>query len=92
MPAKFKAILELLIPQILKALNLGGFWGWLGKLVMQYGGQALYDLISDALRKMKRSSEQKVAEEKKDQVINNPNHTAEDAGKAYENYYNSGRN
>ena len=92
MPAKFKALLDILIPQILKALNLGGLWGWLGKLAMQYGGQALYDLVSDMIRKMKRSSEQKVAEQKKDEVINNPDHSAEEAGKAYEDYYNSGRN
>jgi len=91
MPALFKNLLNAISPLILKALGLGGFWGWAGNLIMQYGGQALYDLASDLWRKINRSVEQNAAKEKKDEVVSKPDASADEVGKAYEDYYNSGR-
>lgn len=79
--------------QLLAALapKLGGAKLWLLKQAITYGGQAVYDLLSRWIAQLERAAEQKKAEVEKDKVISKPDHTADEAGKAYEDYYNSGR-
>jgi hypothetical protein len=91
MTTNFKAFIDLIINAIIKRLGVTGFSGWIAKTAMKYGGQALADLASDAWRKIQRKSEQAEAKEKKDEIIQKPDATTSEVGKAYEDYFNTGR-
>jgi hypothetical protein len=80
-----KRIVMMIFPKV------AGLGGWILSLILEYGGRALYDLASVYLKKLKRDVAQKEAIEKKDEVINNPNHTADEAGKAYQDMFNAGK-
>lgn len=91
MPSGWKAILDLIIAQVISAMKLGGVRAWLAKIVLKYGGQALIDLFNSFLKKIKREGEQEIAKQEKDKIVEKPDATADEVGKAYEDYYNSGR-
>jgi hypothetical protein len=91
MTSKLKAVFDLVIGAIVKHLGMSGFSGWLAKMAMKYGGQALCDLALDAWRKIQRKWIQQEAEQKKDEIVNKPDASADEVGKAYEDYFNAGR-
>jgi hypothetical protein len=84
---------KLLLKQAVALLlpSLGGFKLWLINKVLDFGGSAIHDILTEWKLKTERAKAQKEAEVKKDEVINNPQHTADEAGKAYEEMYNAGR-
>lgn len=87
------AVLRILLEQLIKIIvgNLGGVQGWLAKKLLLYGGQAALDAWGKFMDSLKRSKEQKAAEEKKNEVVQNPDSTTQEIGKAYEDMFNSGR-
>jgi hypothetical protein len=90
MNAEFwKSLLKQLVALLLP--KLGGFKLWVINKILDFGGSAIHDILSDWKRKAEREAAQEKAEVKKDEVINNPQHTADEAGKAYEDLYNAGR-
>lgn len=91
MPANIKALMNLVIAYLLKILNLGGLWGYVGGIALKYGGQGLYTYLMDYLHNLSRSKDQKAAKEAADKVLADPASTPEQRGQAYEKYFNSGR-
>lgn len=63
----------------------------IGEKLLIWGGQVLLDYLTDLWRKFKRAAAQKEAEDKLEQVNNDPAKTPDDVGQAYEDYINSGR-
>lgn len=86
MPAVIK---EFLLKQ-LSNLGLSGLGGWFAKKILMYGGQAIYDFVLDLIRKFKRSSLQKEAMKKYEEVIQKPDASLEEKAKAYADLINSG--
>jgi predicted nucleic acid-binding OB-fold protein len=86
-----KTITPILIQELFKAasLNVGGFRLWIVKKILQYGGKQFVEYLNEAIRVHERDVAQKEAQEKLDQVVKNPNATAEEKGKAYEEYFNT---
>lgn len=89
MTAVLKAILDALIGLVTS--NLGGVQGWIVKMLLKYGGQAAIEAWDNFMAYIKREKVQKKAEEKKDEVVQNPDSTTEEIGKAYEDMFNAGR-
>ncbi len=95
-----KALLEvfkLYLPKIIDAVlqsvlaNVGGFRLWLVKKILDYGGRALIDSISEAIRQHDREVAQQKAKEELEKVKNDPATTPEKLGEEYSDYFNSGR-
>ncbi|HRH31027.1 MAG TPA: hypothetical protein PK886_03115 [Candidatus Paceibacterota bacterium] len=72
-------------------INLSGLKGWLIKQALRFGGSLLAEWLKELERKAKRSAEQEKAKQEMDKVNADPDKSAEDRAKAYENYINSGR-
>lgn len=83
------ALLKIIAGQVASAI--GGFAGWFWGKILFYGGQAILDLVNDWVRKAKRASEQKKAEDTLNKVDQDPSSKPEDVAKAYEDYINTGR-
>ena len=66
-----------------------GALGYLQRLALKYGGQALYDLVTDWFRKEKRSAKQEEKKKEMDKVMEKPNSTVEERADAYADYINS---
>lgn len=84
----FNTLWSLVVTTLVKT---SGLTGKIATLVLKYGGQYLYDFIMNLIRKAERKQEQDAKKEVLDEVLQDPNSTAKDAGKAYEDYINSGR-
>ncbi len=89
MPVQWKAIFETVKAALLKYAALNGFWAWVAGKIMDIGGRRLYDAVSEYLFKKKRDAAQEVARVEKDKIVNDPNSTAEQKGKALEDYFNT---
>lgn len=91
MPPWLQAFVNILIQLILGALNLTGFVGFVGGIVLRYGGQQAYlDWLVWA-HDHARAKEQSAEKEAANKIIDDPNSTVEQRGKAYEDYFNAGR-
>lgn len=75
-----------------KLVQIAGLKGRVARFIIKHGGRFLYDFIMNWYRKLKRKSEQTVAKEEFDKVVENPKSTVQERGEAYEKYINSGRN
>jgi len=91
MPAALQALVNVLINLFLNALNITGFVGWVGTLALRYGGQQLYEDWLKWAHDHARAKEQSAAKEAANKIIDDPNSTPEQRGKAYEDYFNAGR-
>lgn len=82
-----------LLRQIVSALlpKIGGFKLWILNKILDFGGSYIHDLLTEMKAKAERAKEQEIAKEKKDEIVSKPEATADEVGKAYEDYYNSGR-
>ena len=69
----------------------GGIRAWLLQKAMFYGGQYLYDLVTNWMRKLERKKEQEKAKEILEEKLADPAAPPEETAKAYEDFINSGR-
>lgn len=67
--------------------KLGGLKGFM----LDYVLKKIMDLLGDLWRRTQRAIEQKEAEKKMKEVTSDPKSTADQDGKAYEDFLNSGR-
>lgn len=58
--------------------------------ILKYLGKAIPQMLKDYSDKLKREKEQTEAKKKLDAVVANPNATAEERARAYEELVNSG--
>jgi hypothetical protein len=87
-----KDLLKQIASAIASALvKSGGVKAWIFKKAMYYGGQYLYDLVTNVMRKLERKKEQEKTKEILDEKLNDPTAPPEETAKAYENFINSGR-
>lgn len=82
-----KAIWRIIASRI--AAYIGGPATWLWSKILYYGGQAIYDLLSNGALKIKRYFNQSAKEKELEKVDRDPKSTSEDKGKAYEEYINT---
>lgn len=84
-----KSVIKLIASKI--AAYIGGPLAWLWSQILYYGGQALYDFISNWIREAKRDKVQESAKETYDKIQADPTKTLEEKAKAYADYQNAGR-
>lgn len=89
MAAGKNALITQIIKEILKKIGVGASSIW--AVVLNYGGQYLYDFLVDAYAKMVRKKEQEEALKKLEEAQASLELTPEERAKAYEDAINAGR-
>lgn len=89
----FNAVWKIAFPYFVEAIlkNFGGLKGWLIRKVLVYGGKQAALILNDWIKAEELAAAQKKEQEKYDKVESNPNATADDQGKAYEDLINAGK-
>lgn len=85
----WKSLLRQIVAKLLP--KVGGFQLWILNKILDFGGSYIHDLLTEMKAKAERAKEQQEAVEKAKEIINKPDATADEVGKAYEDLYNSGR-
>ena len=86
-----KNMINVLVAAFVKKFGYQGLYGWIVALILKYGGQAVYDAVLDAYRKIQRFLAQRSAAKVDLPIINSPDSSVDEKGQAYEDFINSGR-